>query len=101
LVCSEQPELIEWAVALEARDAKAAVELEASGSRHNPQAVVGPQAIVGQRAVVVLMAGQASARSAQGVPVRIVEARDESARSALYELALGCGAVSGSMEVAR
>jgi hypothetical protein len=53
LVCSEPPELIELAVALEAWDARAAVELEAPGSRHNPQAVVGSQT------VVEMMAGRA------------------------------------------
>ena len=94
LVCSEPPELIEWAVALEAGDARAAVELEAPDSRHNPQAVVGSQA------VVELMARRASARSAaQGEPVLSVEARDERDRSALGEKARGCGAVSGSLEV--
>jgi hypothetical protein len=77
LVCSEPPELIEWAVALEARYARAAVELEAPDSRHNPQAVVD------QQAGVELMARQASAHSAQDEPVRSVGARDESARSAL------------------
>jgi hypothetical protein len=44
LVCSEPPELIELAVALEARNARAAVELEAPESRYSPQAVVGWQA---------------------------------------------------------
>jgi hypothetical protein len=41
LVCSEPPELIELAVALEARNARAAVELEGPESRYSPQAVVG------------------------------------------------------------
>jgi hypothetical protein len=59
LVCSEPPELIEWAVALEAWDARAAVELEAPGTRHIPQAVVGPQAVVDPQAVVEMMAGRA------------------------------------------
>jgi C4-dicarboxylate-specific signal transduction histidine kinase len=94
LVCSEPPELIEWAVALEARDARAAVELEAveletPDSRHNLQAVEG------------MAADRAWARSAQGEPVRSVEARDEAARSAWREKARGCGAGSGSREVAR
>lgn len=54
----------------------AAVELEAPDSRHNPQAVVGRQA------GVEMMARRALAHSAQDEPVRIVEVRDESARSA-------------------
>ena len=95
LVCSEPPESIEWAVALEAWGARAAVELEAPGSRHNPQEVVSPQA------VVEMLAGRASARSARGEPVRSVEARDEMARSALCEKARGCGAGLGSRKVAR
>ena len=41
LVCSEPPELIELAVALEASYARAAVDLEAPESRYSPQAVVG------------------------------------------------------------
>lgn len=41
LVCSEPPELIELAVALEARYARTAVELEEPESRYSPQAVVG------------------------------------------------------------
>jgi hypothetical protein len=77
LVCSEPPELIEWAVALEARYARAAAELEAPDSRHNPQAVVG------QQAGVEMMARLALGVVAQGEPVRSVEARDEAARSAL------------------
>src|SRR5262245_14696814 len=88
LICSEPPELIEWAVALEARGARAAVELEAPCSRHNPGAVVESAA------------RWASARFAQDEPVRSGEARDGSARSALYEKARRCGAVSGSREVA-
>jgi hypothetical protein len=95
LVGSEPPELIEWAVALEAWDARAAVELEAPDSRHNPQAVVGPQAVVEMRA------GRASARSARGELVRSAEARDEMARSALCEKARGCGAELGSRRGAR
>ena len=96
LFCSEPPELIEWAAALEAGDARAAVELEAPGSRHNPQAVVDPQA------VVEMMAGRASWRSARDEPVRSEEARDDMARSALREKARGCGAGLGSRkEVAR
>jgi len=94
-VCSEPPELIEWAVALEAWDARAAVELVAPGSRHNPQAVVRPQA------VVEMMACRASAHSARGEPVRSAEARDEMARAALCEKARGCGAGLGSRRVAR
>jgi hypothetical protein len=76
LVCSEPPELIELAVALEAKYARAAVELEAPDSCHSSQAVVG------QQAGVELMARRASAHSAQDEPVRRVEARDEAARSA-------------------
>jgi len=116
LFCSEPPELIEWAVALEAGDARAAVELEAPGYRHNPQAVVdpqavveleargarhNPQAVVDPQAVVEMMAGRASARSARDEPVRSAEARDEMARSALREKARGCGAGLGSREVAQ
>jgi len=107
LVCSEPPELIEWAVALEAWVARAAVELEAPDARHNPQAgvrpqaVVGPQAVVDPQAVVELMACRASAHSARGEPVRSAEARDELARSALCEKVRGCGAGLGSREVAR
>jgi len=41
LVCSEPPELIVLAVALEASYARAAVELGATESRYSPQAVVG------------------------------------------------------------
>jgi hypothetical protein len=41
LVCSEPPELIELAVALEARYARTAMDLEAPESRYSPQAVVG------------------------------------------------------------
>jgi hypothetical protein len=76
LVCSAPPEVVEWAVALEAMYAMVAVELEAPDSRHNPQAVVGRQA------GVELMARRALAHSAQDEPVRSVEVRDESARSA-------------------
>lgn len=92
---SEPPELVERAVALGARYARAAVELEAPGSRHRPKAVVEGGA------------RQPSDVAAQGEPVRSAEARDESARSALCEKVLGCGAargcgaVSGSREVAR
>jgi len=76
LVCSEPPEVVEWAVALEARYARAAAELEAPDSRHNPQAVVG------QQAGVEMVARRASAHSAQDEPVRSVGALDEAARSA-------------------
>jgi len=89
LICSEPPELIEWAVALEARGARAAVELEAPCSRHNSREVVGSAA------------RWASGVAAEGEPVRSGEARDESARSALCGKARRCGAVSGSREVAR
>ena len=89
LVCSEPPELIEWAVALEARGAMAAVELEAPCSHHNPRAVVGSAAC------------WASGVAAQGESVRSGEARDESARSALCGKARRCGVVSGSREVAQ
>jgi hypothetical protein len=92
LVCSEPaewPELIEWAVALEAMAAMAAVELEAPDSRHSSQAVVE------------MAAGRASARSARGESVQSVEAQDELARFALFEKVQECGAGSGSMEVAR
>ena len=88
--------MIEWAAALEARHARTAVDLEAPGSRHNPQAVVNLQA------VVKMMAGRALARSARDVPaVRSAEARDDMARSALRDKVRGCGAGLGSREVAR
>jgi len=110
LFCSEPPELIEWAAALEAGDARAAVELEAPGSRHNPEAVVdsqasgsrhNPQAVVDPQAVVEMMAGRASGRSARDEPVRSADARDDMVRSALREKARGCGAGLGSRKVAR
>ena len=85
LACSEPPELIELAVALEARYARAVVELgvvefEAPDSRHNLQAVEG------------MAERRASGVAAQGEPVRSVEVRDESARFACRQKARGCGA---------
>jgi hypothetical protein len=76
-------------VALEAGDARVAVELERFGPRHNPQSVVG------------MAAPQASALDAAGEPVRGAAVRDEAVRSALREKARRCGAVSGLREVAR
>ena len=95
LFCSEPPELIEWAVALEAGDARAAVKLEVPGARHNRQAVVDPQA------VSEMMAIRASARSARDEPVQSAESRDDMARSVLREKARGCGAGLGSRKVSR
>jgi len=110
LFCSEPPELIEWAVALEAGDERAAVELEAPGARRNLQAVVdlqapgsrhSPQAVVDPQAVLEMMAVRASSRSARDEPVRSAEARDELARSAWREKARGCEEGLGSREVAQ
>jgi hypothetical protein len=110
LFCSEPPELIEWAVALEAGDARSAVEPGAPGPRHNQQAVVNPQAlgsrhspqaVVDPQAVLEMMAVRASSRSARDELVRSAEARDELARSAWREKARGYGAGLGSREVAR
>jgi hypothetical protein len=93
-VCSGPVEalvaLIEGAVALPTRGARAVVELAAPCSLHNLQAV----ALHDPQAVVDMAASQASGRSGPVEPVRDEEALDEAAPCPLSEKVRNYAAVS-------